>query len=288
MDLLELVQILLQLKETMPVGVVWCAHHGTLARATALVVPEVVVGDLEFIGPGVFSEQPFLLEFVEHGSGRLIIGLIIKLDRLVALLEEAVGVRRAVAVITHHFHLLTTGRTIPQERAQHVIRAAYVGLLGPQVPVQPFADVVGNGELTDTAHMASGASGAAIVTWLPGIRRGIHLPFVTLGIVEVAVLGVVEDLYIRVIRAQVTGGAGVRVSSLGNGELVTAVTGGATAGTTIWIDIAHAVVGPGFGGWAIVLVQLDLGAMALHTARFVRGAAVLWMLLPFMHVDQRM
>ena len=55
------------------------------------------------------------------------------------------------------------------------------------------------------------------------------------------------------------------MTSLRNIELVPAVAGVTTAGRAVRINIAHTVVGPGLRRRPVILVQLDFGAVALHT-----------------------
>ena len=99
-------------------------------------------------------------------------------------------------------------------------------------------------------------------------------------------LGVFVDLDVRVVRAQVTRSAGMRTAGLGDGKLVTAVTRVAVSGGAVGVDIAHAVVGPGVGSGAVVFIQLDLGAMALHAPRLVGRSAELRVALAFMNLGQ--
>ena len=44
------------------------AHHRPLARPATLVVPQVVVGDLEFIRPGIVLQQAFLAQLVDKAD----------------------------------------------------------------------------------------------------------------------------------------------------------------------------------------------------------------------------
>ena len=94
MYLLQLVQILLQLEKAVPMRVVRCTHHCALASTTPLMVPQVVVSNLELVRPGIFLEQVFLSQFFEHLRGRLVIGHVIQLHRLVTLGEEAISMPR--------------------------------------------------------------------------------------------------------------------------------------------------------------------------------------------------
>ena len=75
----------------------------------------------------------------------------------------------------------------------------------------------------------------------------------------------------------------MRVARLGDREFVAAVTGRTAAGTTIGINIAHAVVGPGLRCRAIVLIQQNFRAVTLHTTRFAGCTRQLWMVLAFMY-----
>ena len=81
--------------------------------------------------------------------------------------------------------------------------------------------------------MAGGTGRATVVPGFPGIGRCIEGPIVALGVVNMAVFGVLENLDIGVVRSQVTGRTGVWVACLGDGKLMTAVTGGAATGLTV-------------------------------------------------------
>ena len=91
-DFLEFIEVLLQFEKAVPVGIIRGSHHRTLPGPSSLMMPEVVERYLEFIDPGIVLQQVFTFEFVEHCFCGFVIGLIVKPDGLVALLEKVVGV----------------------------------------------------------------------------------------------------------------------------------------------------------------------------------------------------
>ena len=84
-------------------------------------MPEVVERDLEFIDPGIVLQQVFTFEFVEHCFCGFVIGLIVKPDGLVALLEKVVGVEFHMTGLTDQFHLFSAFGTIPKQGAHDIV-----------------------------------------------------------------------------------------------------------------------------------------------------------------------
>ena len=66
------------------------------------------------------------------------------------------------------------------------------------------------------------------------------------------------------------------------------VTDTAAAGAAVWVDVADARIGPGFRRGATLVVQLDLGAVALDAAGFIRRSAELGVLPPLVDGRQGM
>ena len=120
-DFLEFIEVLLQFEKAVPVGIIRGSHHRTLPGPSSLMVPEVVESDLEFIDPGIVLQQVFAFEFVEHRFCEFVIGLIVKPDGLVALLEKVVGVEFHMTGLTDQFHLFATLGTIPKQGAHDIV-----------------------------------------------------------------------------------------------------------------------------------------------------------------------
>ena len=108
-------------------------------------------------------------------------------------------------------------------------------------------------------------------------RGGVVLAHDPLGVVQVhlvhvgaegdAVLGLVVDLDLRMVRPHVALAAGVGGAGLGGGELVAAVAGGAGAFAAVGIDAADAGVGPGGGVGLAVGQDLDLARRGTASSR---------------------
>ena len=88
------------------------------------------------------------------------------------------------------------------------------------------------------------------------------------------VLGIVEDLDIRMVRTKVTGSTGFRFSRLGNGEAVSGVTGHTVTYAAIGIYGTDTGCRPGLFGWSAVGVELNVGAVTLHTAGHVSSMLI--------------
>ena len=65
-----------------------------------------------------------------------------------------------------------------------------------------------------------------------------------------------------------------------------AVAGGAAAGAAVRIDVAHTIIGPGFRGGSVFIVQLDFGAVTLHASGLAGRAGKLRMAATLMHLLQ--
>ena len=223
-------------------------------------------------------------QFGPHRFGWFVVGDIVKLYRPVALLEEVVGVQRGVAGTADELHLCPAFFAVAQQRTHHIRGIAHVGFLRPQVPVQAFGDVVGGAQFADAAHVAGGAGRCPVIARFPGIGRAVPDPVFAVGQVDVAMFAVFVDLDVWMVRTEVAGGAGVGAAGFSDAEFVAGVAGGAVAGAAVGVDAAHAHVGPGVREGAVVLAQLDLGAVALHTTCFISGVAEFRVALPFVLV----
>jgi hypothetical protein len=101
------------------------------------------------------------------------------------------------------------------------------------------------------------------------------------------VLGVFEDLEIRVVRPNVAASAGFWFASFGNIKAVTAVADGTIAHVSIRIHISDTSAGICFRYWAAVFANNDIDTMTLHTTSFVGSVAKLRMVSAFMGLNQR-
>jgi len=99
-------------------------------------------------------------------------------------------------------------------------------------------------------------------------------------------LAVLINFNVWMIRTQVTGGAGIRLTSLNNREFMPCVAGRAVTRAAVWINTTHPHVRPRICCRTIILIQHDFRAVALHTARFARSAAQFRVILPLMPIDQ--
>ena len=116
-DFLEFIEVLLQFEKAVPVGIIRGFHHRTLPGPSSLMMPEVVERDLEFIDSGIVLQQVFTFEFVEHRFCGFVIGLVVKPDGLITLLEKVVGVEFHMTGLTDQFHLFSALGTIPKQLA---------------------------------------------------------------------------------------------------------------------------------------------------------------------------
>ena len=140
------------------------------------------------------------------------------------------------------------------------------------VPLDPQTNVVGEGLGRRRTHVACGAS------WSRGVVLANHpLGGVQFHIVDVcsegdAVLALFVDLFLGMVRPEMTLSTVVRMTSLLGREVVALVTGRAGAFGAIRVDPANSGIGP--GRWiqlAGVRVDLHHTAMALPTTIHRRG-----------------
>ena len=120
-DFLEFIEVLLQFEKAVPVGIIWGSHHRTLSGPLSLMMPELVESLLEFIDPGIVLQQVFTFKFVEHRFCRFVIGLIVKPDGLITLLEKVVGVEFHMTALTDQFHLFAVFGTIPKQGTHDIV-----------------------------------------------------------------------------------------------------------------------------------------------------------------------
>ena len=120
-DFLEFIEVLLQFEKAVPVGIIRGSHHRTLSGPLSLMMPELVESLLEFIDPGIVLQQVFTFEFVEHCFCGYVIGLIVKPDDLVTLLEKVVGVEFHMTRLSDQFHLFSALGTIPKQGAHEIV-----------------------------------------------------------------------------------------------------------------------------------------------------------------------
>ena len=98
MELLQFVNVLLEFEESMPVGIVRPAHERTLSGASALMMPEIVVGLLELIRPGILLEQALLFQVETHLFSRIEEGHVVELNGTeVAAIVKLFGLDRMAA-----------------------------------------------------------------------------------------------------------------------------------------------------------------------------------------------
>ena len=135
-----------------------------------------------------------------------------------------------------------------------------------QRPRDSFTDIVRDLLICGGAHVASGTSGccAVIDTRHPALGVEVHL--VDVCAVKNAVLGLVVDLDLRMIRSHVTLAASVRRACLCRRECVACVAGRAGPERAVDILAAYAGIGPGLRRGLAFVVNLDRAAVALLTA----------------------
>ena len=102
-----------------------------------------------------------------------------------------------------------------------------------------------------------------------------------------SVFAVLEDLDVRVVRAEVAGRARVGLARLSDTEEVSSVAGGAIPRAAVRVDVPHPGIWPGFGARPVVLVQRDLGSVALHAAGLERCSLQIGNPPTLMHLDER-
>ena len=141
-------------------------------------------------------------------------------------------------------------------------------------------------QVADTAHVAGRTRRSPVVAGFPLIRRAVPHPFFALGRVDLAMLAVLVDLDVRMVRSQVAACACLRLAGLRLLEGVTCVTDGAVTDGLVGPDRADAGRRPGVGTRSTVL-HLDSSAVALDTSSAVRCTADLGMVLALMSEDQR-
>lgn len=106
-------------------------HHSTLASTASLMVPQMIIDDLELILPRIILQEIFLCQLYAPCFSHIIIGFIIELDGAITLLKEAIRMQRTVTGIANQLHFFATLFAIAQQRAHHIIRVTDLGAFGP-------------------------------------------------------------------------------------------------------------------------------------------------------------
>jgi|CZKL01.1.fsa_nt_gi hypothetical protein len=126
----------------MPLHKVGAAHEGTVLRCTAIVVPEVEVGEVDGVREWRSGEKPVLVKVVHDrfGGQDLRIGAF---DDLLALVVNAVNKGLRVALRADLLHV---------DLGLQVIRTMSGNCIG-KVPAEPVRWIVRNLEAVDAAHV---------------------------------------------------------------------------------------------------------------------------------------
>ena len=113
--------------------------------------------------------------------------------------------------------------------------------------------------------MTGSAGGRDVIVLAGDPLGGIEIHLIHIGVVADPVFGLLVDLFLRMIRAQVAFAAGLRLTGLFRGETVPLVTGRAGTLGAVRVETADAGVGPGGRVQLAVRIDLHRGTVALPT-----------------------
>src|SRR5271157_1969211 len=249
--------------EAVPLRVIR-AHHGRAhARAAALVVPQFVVGPFDLFVEG--SGRKFFrgVQLVHDGLGGLGELLVVQVDGSLVLRVEIADPAGGVAIGADVLH--GNAAALPIIKLDGNGRA--------QRDADAVANIVCDALIRRGGHVTSGAGGRGgiVLADNPGFGVEIHLGDV--GAVLNAVLGLVVNLDLRMIGAEVAFTAIFRLPRQRGAEGMPSVARGAGAFAAVGIHAADAAVRPGGGVEAAVAEILHFAAMALAAAVVGRGPA---------------
>jgi hypothetical protein len=188
-----------QLVIAMPLYKVGATHKGTVLRCSAIVVPQIEVSEIDWVGEGRPGQSPILMQAIHDRFGRENLG-VCAVNHLFALLVDPIHERLGVALRADLFHV---------DLCLEVVGA--VGRNGiSEVPAEPVRWVVGHLEAVDAAHVAGRAGRNKHVPRGKSARIRIEVEHISLRREHNAVLGLVVDLHLRVVRPHMalTAGAG--------------------------------------------------------------------------------